>query len=114
MRISDWSSDVCSSDLIVRRAIVKAAGKGLADRGILQQLGVIRTASALGDRHDMGLRIEQIDAVQIAHLADLALGHMPGVARTRRSVGKECVSTCKSRWSRYHSKHKHKITKKTN
>src|SRR3546814_9110392 len=76
MRISDWSSDVCSSDLH-------------------------RQAGQVGDH---GLEVEQ--GLE-APLGDLRLvGRVGGVPTRVRSeerrVGKECVSTCRSRWSPYH------------
>src|SRR3546814_6512777 len=64
MRISDWSSDVCSSDLLRRRA----------HRGFV------------GDRADHST----------LHSDD------PLCRSEERRVGKECVSTCRSRWSPYH------------
>src|SRR3546814_2156156 len=78
MRISDWSSDVCSSDLIaglpavaVLVFLARAAGAGGVARGVLP-----------------GRRIVRVDG---------------GVARSEeRRVGKECVSTCRSRWSQDH------------
>src|SRR3546814_3694714 len=69
MRISDWSSDVCSSDLpaadIARREPAAFLGAHGHDRDVAPQL-------------DSGIRSEE------------------------RRVGKECVSTCRSRWSPYH------------
>src|SRR3546814_11328939 len=38
---------------------------------------------------------------------------VPGRSEERR-VGKECVSTCRSRWSPYHYKKKQHTTKRTN
>src|SRR3546814_6786501 len=73
MRISDWSSDVCSSDLVARRAILRRQAEHLATRGDQRALAAGRDADAL----DVG-RSEE------------------------RRVGKECVSTCRSRWSPYH------------
>src|SRR3546814_1068898 len=64
MRISDWSSDVCSSDL------------GRQCRG------------AAGGR---------LLAVEIGQALD-----GDGTRSEERRVGKECVSTCRSRWSPYH------------
>src|SRR3546814_14036010 len=69
MRISDWSSDVCSSDL-------RAAA------------GTRRCPAVAVPRYPVGLR--------------RAVGHRS----EERRVGKECVSTCRSRWSPYHSKKK--------
>src|SRR3546814_3787280 len=66
MRISDWSSDVCSSDLVVATKASDSNGYTVAQ----------------------------------------AMDNYAGWFRTHRSeerrVGKECVSTCRSRWSPYH------------
>src|SRR3546814_1992652 len=69
MRISDWSSDVCSSDLSL------AAERRLSDArdDLLDAKDAIATAAA-----ERQIRSEE------------------------RRVGKECVSTCRSRWSPYH------------
>src|SRR3546814_2898468 len=67
MRISDWSSDVCSSDL-------KTSGK---------------------HRHDARGQLRLKRAYEPAESAD-------GTRSEERRVGKECVSTCRSRWSPYH------------
>src|SRR3546814_6846147 len=64
MRISDWSSDVCSSDLRPRRGPRRQEDQGRA-----------------GDR---------------------ARGRGARLRSEERRVGKECVSTCRSRWSPYH------------
>src|SRR3546814_1832471 len=79
MRISDWSSDVCSSDL--------RTGGGAPVRGkILRACEGVRPGGA-GDGRAAAARYQ-------------------GRRRDRRSeerrVGKECVSTCRSRWSPYH------------
>src|SRR3546814_20831492 len=76
MRISDWSSDVCSSDLITEHA--EAPGQ--------QQL-LLR---------EMKHRIK--------NLLTLSSGLVSLSRSAERRVGKECVSTCRSRWSPYHSK----------
>src|SRR3546814_10284684 len=91
MRISDWSSDVCSSDLAVRRAL--AADGRSRPRGRAQQLhplgaGTLRPGRDAARVREVGLRAE-------ARLA------AAGRSEERR-VGKECVSTCRSRWSPYH------------
>src|SRR3546814_5710271 len=62
LRISDWSSDVCSSDLVENAA---------------------RQARAALEQERRG-----------------AIPHDP--RSEERRVGKECVSTCRSRWSPYH------------
>src|SRR3546814_3031884 len=85
MRISDWSSDVCSSDLTldeVRETLggdaeLFAEAYGVTEHGNFEGkniLHVVYDAQVLADRR----RSEE------------------------RRVGKECVSTCRSRWSPYH------------
>src|SRR3546814_16179412 len=101
MRISDWSSDVCSSDLSddgIRRAIIShwAIGGPVA----LMRRSALDTV----DRWSEGLRIEDWDLFLRLAARD-ALGFIDvGVcARSaERRVGKECVSTCRSRWSPDH------------
>src|SRR3546814_5910759 len=68
MRISDWSSDVCSSDLVCAAALSRR--------------------SACSDAAARGLIFHH----RFRH---------PARSEERR-VGKECVSTCRSRWSPYH------------
>src|SRR3546814_2665449 len=79
MRISDWSSDVCSSDLLHRRELERiTAGRELE----IDDLVDTRAARAVAVRHRRQRR---------------------AVTRSEeRRVGKECVSTCRSRWSPYH------------
>src|SRR3546814_7887078 len=86
MRISDWSSDVCSSDL----HRVEVDHRVDAGGARLQRLGAADLAAVDGHggivRHV--LRLERTDR----HPA-------PGEQRSEdRSVGKECVSTWRSRW----------------
>src|SRR3546814_8471572 len=69
LRISDWSSDVCSSDL----------------RGKPPPVG----------RADPALRRSPADWAA-------AMFDTVGRRSEERRVGKECVSTCRSRWSPYH------------
>src|SRR3546814_10382254 len=70
MRISDWSSDVCSSDL----------------------------QSDNKDARILGMADVSVNAV--SH--HLAFGAIDLIRSEERRVGKECVSTCRSRWSPYH------------
>src|SRR3546814_13682470 len=93
VRISDWSSDVCSSDLL-------------------------RHARRLGQRHlVLRLHILELNCRQRAgHGFHRLFVERPAVRKTiegrseERRVGKECVSTCRSRWSPYHQKTKIKRT----
>src|SRR3546814_3845098 len=91
MRISDWSSDVCSSDLI-------------------EQIAVFGEATlALNDRLDVTLGARYYDFEETRTITTgglFANGDTGVVDETSRSeerrVGNECVSTCRSRWSPYH------------
>src|SRR3546814_3434483 len=74
MRISDWSSDVCSSDLI------EANDKRWARVKVLRTLN-----EALEEAFERS--------------AKQARKAKKGKRSEERRVGKECVSTCRSRWS---------------
>src|SRR3546814_19002414 len=89
MRISDWSSDVCSSDLAQRARL--CAGRGAPAR---------RLGGAQGRRlHRRDYRGRT--APRISGTAGY-----PAPRSEERRVGKECVRTCRSRWPPYHSKKK--------
>src|SRR3546814_6247105 len=98
LRISDWSSDVCSSDLphtgIDRPPVGKFDDRAVSGR---EPLCIGRTDCGL-DLHLAG----------IGNAEQFGFGLDEG-AQTRseeRRVGKECVSTCRPRWSTYHEKQK--------
>src|SRR3546814_15227206 len=108
MRISDWSSDVCSSDLL-------RIGGGLAVRLDARRPG---SGDELLGRRQAAVEVERGDyrfadvgkkaRVGAALLLVLAHGHPHEAAKAEvirsaeRRVGKECVRTCRSRWSPYH------------
>src|SRR3546814_9718377 len=78
MRISDWSSDVCSSDL--RQQLLEHH----------RDLDPVR-------------RAERIELERVAADWQVPVVRRAGDGRSEeRRVGKECVSTCRSRWSPYH------------
>src|SRR3546814_6603330 len=87
MRISDWSSDVCSSDLTLR---------------VIQRRQVVRFAvRPRGNRRQRAL-VAEIGVDVHGGAAALHVGTIKIVARSdERRVGKECVSPCRSRWSPY-------------
>src|SRR3546814_13250418 len=107
MRISDWSSDVCSSDLLLASGhidLVVEAGLKLHDFAALVPI-VEGAGGTMCDWNGEPLHSES-DGHVIA-LGDPARleDWIEGLARSEeRRVGKECVSTCRSRWSPYHSK----------
>src|SRR3546814_8081974 len=87
MRISDWSSDVCSSDLRAAADFacpIRCLGAGRI--GLAEQRLVAERRLREGDRRQRlvgGIMCKQMRSEE-------------------RRVGKECVSTCRSRWSPYH------------
>src|SRR3546814_20537401 len=120
MRISDWSSDVCSSDLARFR---KHAHPFKAHRiepfedvailAVLRQTAVFlhETLDVLEAGNDPLLKRRErthrlrrrINAKFGQQLAIAQLSHCPPLWREEeRRVGKEGVSTCRSRWSPEH------------
>src|SRR3546814_682815 len=96
MRISDWSSDVCSSDLLVARR-----GGILAIVEVKHRDSLIAAGEAIGPRQQR--RIRRAAEHFLQRHPDLARLNLRFDARSEeRRVGKECVSTCRSRWSPYH------------
>src|SRR3546814_2570899 len=89
VRISDWSSDVCSSDLVTRMR--RDFQQRVAELAIDRQQGVERPFI---------LGVDQVCLVQQQQGANT--GVLGGHRSEERRVGKECVSTCRSRWSPYH------------
>src|SRR3546814_2669095 len=103
MRISDWSSDVCSSDLL-------EPGFALFDPHVANRVvqlhldgagGVDRGDRAVGKRHAADFAYGCRIAGSAAEHQRARDGRGNGRSEGRR-VGKECVSTCRSRWSTYH------------
>src|SRR3546814_3408984 len=94
MRISDWSSDVCSSDLVLGGIwmMVLSSRSGSIDSvsDDVQRTGKIQTTDLGPDERAAQLRLGAV------------LQSEEGVLRVRseeRRVGKECVGSCRSRWS---------------
>src|SRR3546814_2001510 len=83
LRISDWSSDVCSSDLVTRMTFFWSTPSsellvhGLTPGG-------------------------SFDPLLVSWVRPAPLPHPAPARSAERRVGKECVSTCRSRWSAYH------------
>src|SRR3546814_13437863 len=99
MRISDWSSDVCSSDLVLR-----AGGQTVLPD---DQRAPFAGAVAVEARDIQGAVIEQVGVRGAVRRVEGAVGNeLVDASRCRRSeerrVGKEWVSTCRSRWSPDH------------
>src|SRR3546814_15952832 len=97
MRISDWSSDVCSSDLVF--------GLPLSIFQRPDSMFMISWAVLI-------IVVVCLWFLSLSHFGTLTLAIKNNEERVRflgyetrseeRRVGKECVSTCRSRWSPYH------------
>src|SRR3546814_3763270 len=90
LRISDWSSDVCSSDLRDGRLGTRNACYLAFDCFHPQW----------DPRHLWLAPIAQ--AIQLQMVRNLPYSDHIVRSSEERRVGKECVSTCRSRWSPYH------------
>src|SRR3546814_1408010 len=91
MRISDWSSDVCSSDLVDAEVLP-------LERHVRDDDELTAALEVLLERADHRLAT----AADVPEL-DRDLEVVEGALRSEeRRVGKECVSTCRSRWTPYH------------
>src|SRR3546814_19321840 len=103
MRISDWSSDVCSSDLDERtQGVVLHLEIDLPSQQGQAALTapVLHLEVAIGIKHDLGAIIQHDGALLARGGGVLDRRH---IARSEeRRVGKECVSKSRSRWSPYH------------
>src|SRR3546814_17488740 len=103
MRISDWSSDVCSSDLLGRRRwrwfgpVVLRVSDVSPPPQSRHGLVDVRLAEP---RDELAFVTEEQVDVACLHVRD-DNPDLPGRSEERR-VGNECVSTCRSRWSPYH------------
>src|SRR3546814_2775183 len=99
MRISDWSSDVCSSDLEPTPATPTAPLLTPASPN----------AAQLATKADqMQVTLKPSEAAEIK--LDMRKGATVNYRSEERRVGKESVSTCRSRWSPDHQKKKEKQT----
>src|SRR3546814_10358087 len=92
MSISDWSSDVCSSDL---GTFMQLSPHTLLIGGSLSAALVVPVLAAAPATMDVTVTIPRLKVAEY---------HRPYVAirSEERRVGKECVSTCRSRGSTYH------------
>src|SRR3546814_19422230 len=109
MRISDWSSDVCSSDLAtiaeidtIGTAIAAAVEEQSAatqeiSRNVQEAaVGAQQAGSNIAGVH--GAIDQTSTAADQMQQASTTLAGQASRSEERR-VGKECVGTCRSRWS---------------
>src|SRR3546814_17820374 len=117
MRISDWSSDVCSSDLEpdlpVRLGIFRAVAEAdrLRDGDARQGEGSMMSVIAMGSAATGAVLLSRVQchlsrfagaglvAAAVLVAAAPAWADQTVMRSEERRVGKECVLTCSFRWS---------------
>src|SRR3546814_15516029 len=124
MRISDWSSDVCSSDLLAvfpqhrefapdhlqpfvlgKQALHVGNARPAIGAGVIKELDEddIAVSGACPCAFERSFDRLAVGGDHIAHLAVLKALDRLGYDRSEeRRVGNECVSTCRCRWRPYH------------
>src|SRR3546814_20816151 len=101
MRISDWSSDVCSSDLIRGRKVEDAMNVlAFSKKAMAVDVRKVLASAIANAENNHNL---DVDALVVK---EASVGKSISMKRWHRSeerrVGKDGVSTCRSRWSPYH------------
>src|SRR3546814_14959742 len=113
MRISDWSSDVCSSDLIrTTQAYLKDLfehNTRFAGRSFQQiyHVDFFRQGEKVAECDSWVFRTDRDEARERGTKYTETKGKVvpftdEQLRSEERRVGKECVSTCRSRWTPYH------------
>src|SRR3546814_20854418 len=110
MRISDWSSDVCSSDLLIplqkNAASPSTTRPGVSDRPyffpVRQYVCSTASNTCVFDTHNPSVTT-----------ASTNLQAVTVYSPDERRVGKACVRTCRSGWSPYHTKKQQKDIEET-
>src|SRR3546814_11044381 len=112
MRISDCSSDVCSSDLIIRTirvlTLVLFLGVKLSLGITIIILNLLNPKKGFLNRRSLGFSKLKLLGFGLLNLSikhrflGFRLSCFEKSRSEERRVGKECVSTCRSRWSPYH------------
>src|SRR3546814_12611039 len=100
MRISDWSSDVCSSDLTTgnyrRVAEIHFEAQYVPDYHNVEEFAT--ALRAVGEP----MRGKPVSELSVGQMLDGLFAITRDFRSEERRAGKECVSTCRSRWSPYH------------
>src|SRR3546814_15154949 len=109
MRISDWSSDVCSSDLAevfnpatgeVEKRVPLASAAEL-DAAVANAREAQPAWAAVNPQRRARVLMKFVELLH-RDMDKLAEALSREHRSEERRVGKECVSTCRSRWSPYH------------
>src|SRR3546814_14455795 len=108
MRISDWSSDVCSSDLRSKKALSsKMTASAPSTSHLIKSTFDNPVLLAIVESVYDGTFTDTPKRSPTNSVADEPIFPslekvIPSLRSEERRVGKECVSTCRSRWSPYH------------
>src|SRR3546814_17990047 len=101
MRISDWSSDVCSSDL---RIVAGEGGREFVHHPLTKPLGYL-WSGLFEEREQQPTRYAptetESEAVKDRRTQIECTIKIKLLRSEERRGGKECVSTCRSRWATY-------------
>src|SRR3546814_18066772 len=102
MRISYWSSDVCSSDLPYFEVMRPPGEIGIEPVDLVRER--FEDFKALKHGFESRARFHPRAIIAETEMRPLPEGHQrEGDLRSEeRSVGKECARTCRFRWSRCH------------
>src|SRR3546814_11391150 len=100
MRISDWSSDVCSSDLIAAFLLRGLAGSPAPDNVPPMQISL----TVNGERRDVDVPPSMLLVEVLRDRLGLTGTHLgcDTSSTAERRVGQECVTTCSFRWTPSH------------
>src|SRR3546814_15641057 len=99
MRISDWSSDVCSSDLPAMAKDWPSRSSNVVFARRVWRPGIVSPL----------MTTEADGSIELTSGATTRLMRPSSSRSEERRVGKECVSTCRSRWSPCPEKKKHNM-----
>src|SRR3546814_12537170 len=100
MRISDWSSDVCSSDLVDPKEAARLSREGRS-AGKVAGAEPAQASDVVSPARD---RTHVVSSRHVASAASVPRGTVPPALRSEeRRVGKECVRKGSYRWSPDHS-----------
>src|SRR3546814_20616840 len=117
MRISDWSSDVCSSDLFARHERRNESPSEIQRGSALHPIIAATSTGRPARRSSMVMRLSSDPARPTGAPASSVsppLTDRAIMSSEVSRVGKEGVRTCRSRWSQYHLKKKEHNTKHSN
>src|SRR3546814_12199010 len=102
MRISDWSSDVCSSDLDEHIQRIVDTYQQRPEEPVERYARRVSMQEIIDNDYNLNIS-RYVSTAEAEREVDLKAVHaeLETIERSEeRRVGKECVSTCRSRWSR--------------